>query len=63
VRGAGARRDPRRQRRLTRVEQVRRFAIVPGEWLPGGDELTPTSKLQRASIAEKYDAQMDALYS
>lgn len=37
---------------LARVEQVKRFAIVPGESLPGGDELTPTSKLKRASIRE-----------
>ena len=49
--------------RLAHVEQVKHIAIVPGEWLPGGDELTPTSKLKRASIAEKYAAQMDALYS
>jgi len=37
---------------LVRVEQVKRFAIVPAEWLPGGDELTPTSNLKRASIRE-----------
>jgi long-subunit acyl-CoA synthetase (AMP-forming) len=57
VRGAGARRDRRRQRPPRAREQVKRFAIVPGEWLPGGDELTPTSKLKRASIAAKYAAQ------
>jgi long-chain acyl-CoA synthetase len=48
---------------LARVEQVKRFAIVPDEWLPGDDELTPTSKLKREPIAEKYATQMDALYS
>ena len=40
--------------RLARVEQVKKFTIVPGDWLPGGDELTPTMKLKRRPIAEKY---------
>ncbi len=33
---------------LARVEQIKKFTIVPGDWLPGGDELTPTMKLKRA---------------
>ncbi|MBI5103397.1 MAG: long-chain fatty acid--CoA ligase [Solirubrobacterales bacterium] len=47
---------------LARVEQIKRFAIIPGDWLPGGDELTPTMKLKRRPIAEKYQATIDALY-
>ncbi len=47
---------------LSRVEQVKRFAILPQDWLPGGDELTPTMKLKRKLIAEKYAAEIDALY-
>jgi long-subunit acyl-CoA synthetase (AMP-forming) len=27
---------------LSRVEQFKKFTIVRGDWLPGGDELTPT---------------------
>jgi long-subunit acyl-CoA synthetase (AMP-forming) len=49
--------------RLSRVEQVRRFRIVRGDWLPGGDELTPTMKLKRRPIGEKYAAEIDALYA
>jgi long-chain acyl-CoA synthetase len=49
--------------RLSRVEQVKRFAILPEEWLPGGDELTPTMKLRRKPIAEKYAAEIEALYA
>ena len=49
--------------RLARVEQVRRFHIVRGDWLPAGDELTPTMKLKRRPIAEKYAAQIEALYA
>jgi long-subunit acyl-CoA synthetase (AMP-forming) len=40
--------------RLARVEQIKRFTIVRGDWLPGGDELTPTIKLKRKPIAAKY---------
>ena len=48
---------------LSRVEQIKRFAILPDEWLPGGDELTPTAKLKRKPIAAKYATQIEALYS
>ena len=48
---------------LARVEQIKKFTIVEGDWLPGGDELTPTMKLKRRPIAEKYAAQIDAMYS
>jgi long-subunit acyl-CoA synthetase (AMP-forming) len=49
--------------KLARVEQIKRFAIVEGDWLPSGDELTPTMKLKRKPIAQKYAAQIDAMYS
>jgi long-subunit acyl-CoA synthetase (AMP-forming) len=47
---------------LARVEQVKRFVILPADWEPGGDELTPTMKLKRKPIAEKYASQIDSLY-
>ena len=48
---------------LSRVEQVKRHALLAEEWQPGGDELTPTMKLRRKPIAEKYAAEIDALYA
>jgi long-subunit acyl-CoA synthetase (AMP-forming) len=48
---------------LARVEQVKKFTIVPGDWLPGGDELTPTMKLKRRPIHEKYTADIEAMYA
>jgi long-subunit acyl-CoA synthetase (AMP-forming) len=48
--------------RLARVEQIKKFMIVRGDWLPGGDELTPTMKLKRTPIAKKYAAAIDAMY-
>jgi long-subunit acyl-CoA synthetase (AMP-forming) len=47
---------------LSRVEQIKKFTIVPGDWLPGGDELTPTMKLKRGPIVAKYQADIDAMY-
>jgi long-chain acyl-CoA synthetase len=49
--------------RLARIEGVKKFTIVEGDWLPSGDELTPTMKLKRKPIAEKYAAQIDAMYT
>jgi long-chain acyl-CoA synthetase len=48
---------------LARVEQIKKFVIVEGDWLPGGDELTPTMKLKRKPIAEKYDGAIAGLYA
>jgi long-subunit acyl-CoA synthetase (AMP-forming) len=48
---------------LARVEQIKKFTIVEGDWLPSGDELTPTMKLKRKPIAEKYASAIDALYA
>jgi long-subunit acyl-CoA synthetase (AMP-forming) len=41
---------------------VKRFAILPSDWEPGGDELTPTMKLKRKPILEKYATEVEALY-
>jgi long-subunit acyl-CoA synthetase (AMP-forming) len=49
--------------RLARVEQIKRFAVLPMPWEPGGDELTPTMKLKRRPIGEKYAAEIEALYA
>ncbi len=47
---------------LARVEQVKRFKILPADWEPGGAELTPTMKLKRKPIIEKYADEIDSLY-
>jgi long-subunit acyl-CoA synthetase (AMP-forming) len=48
--------------RLSRVEQIKRYTVIPGEWAPGGEELTPTLKLKRRPIERKYETEIDALY-
>ena len=49
--------------KLSRVEQIKKFHIVEGDWEPGGDELTPTMKLKRKPIEQKYSEQIEELYA
>jgi long-chain acyl-CoA synthetase len=48
--------------KLARVEQIKRFTIIEGDWLPGGDELTPTMKLKRKPIDAKYKDVIEKMY-
>jgi len=49
--------------KLARVEQIKRFRVLPALWEPGGDEITLTMKLKRRPIAEKYAAEIEELYA
>jgi long-chain acyl-CoA synthetase len=49
--------------KLAKVEQIKKFELVQGDWLPGGEELTPTMKLKRKPIAAKYESAINALYA
>jgi len=49
--------------KLSRVEQIKKFEVLPSFWMPGGDELTPTLKLRRRPISEKYAAEIERLYT
>jgi long-chain acyl-CoA synthetase len=49
--------------RLSRVEQIKRFEIVPVFWQPGGDEITPTMKLKRQAVTAKYADVIESLYA
>lgn len=48
--------------KLSRVEQVKRFRVLPEFWAPGSDVLTPTLKLRRKPINERYAEEIEALY-
>ncbi|MFJ6095620.1 AMP-dependent synthetase/ligase [Williamsia muralis] len=50
-------------KRLSRVESIRSWQILPTYWLPGGEELTPTMKLKRVPIGQKYADSIESLYS
>lgn len=49
--------------KLSRVEQIKRFRVLPALWEPGGDEVTLTMKLKRRPIAEKYAEEIEGLYA
>lgn len=49
--------------KLSRVEQIKTFAVLDDSWAPGGDEVTPTMKLRRRPINERYADQIEELYA
>jgi long-chain acyl-CoA synthetase len=49
-------------RNLSHPEQIKKWKILEGGFLVG-DELTPTMKVKRKVIAEKYRAEIEALYA
>jgi long-chain acyl-CoA synthetase len=53
----------RANEQLARVEQIKRHTILPDEWPPGGEQLTPTMKLKRKPIGNRYQRQIEDLYA
>ena len=49
--------------RLARVQQVKRWRLLPVEWTAESEELTPTLKLKRRVVHAKYADVIDALYA
>ncbi|MET9963938.1 AMP-dependent synthetase/ligase [Streptomyces sp. NPDC006326] len=49
--------------RLNRTEQIKRYRLLAEEWGPESGELTPSLKLRRRIVREKYGALIDALYA
>jgi long-chain acyl-CoA synthetase len=48
--------------RVSRPEQVKKFALLPEQWTPEGGQLTPTLKLRREAIVTRYRRLLDELY-
>jgi len=45
------------------VEQIKRFLVLGEEWLPDSDLLTPTMKLKRRGVHQRYAVEIEALYA
>jgi long-subunit acyl-CoA synthetase (AMP-forming) len=48
--------------KLARVQTIKKFALIPGEFSIDGGELTPTMKIRRKVVNEKYKVEIAALY-
>jgi long-chain acyl-CoA synthetase len=49
--------------RLARVQQIKYWELLPVEWTPESEELTPTFKLKRRVVHAKYADIIDRLYA
>jgi len=47
---------------LARVQTIKKFVIIPEEFTPESGELTPTMKLKRRIINEKYAKEIESMY-
>jgi len=45
------------------AERVKKVKVLGEEWLPDSDMLTPTSKLKRRGVNERYATEIEALYA
>ncbi|MBL7970324.1 MAG: long-chain fatty acid--CoA ligase [Prolixibacteraceae bacterium] len=48
---------------LGEFEEIKRFRLVSDEWTPQSGELSPTLKLKRNYVAEKYKSVIEEIYS
>jgi long-chain acyl-CoA synthetase len=49
-------------RRLARYENIRKFTILTNDFTVEGGELTPTQKVKRPVVNQKYASEIEALY-
>jgi len=49
-------------KKFAQVEQIKKFEILPADLSQEGGELTPTLKVKRNVVADKYETQIEALY-
>jgi long-chain acyl-CoA synthetase len=50
-------------RHVSQVEAIKQFTILPVDWTAESEELTPTLKLKRRVIAEKYAREIEEMYA
>jgi long-chain acyl-CoA synthetase len=48
---------------FSHVEQVKKFALLPAEWTVDTGELTPSLKIRRKIIEQKYASEIESIYS
>ena len=48
---------------LARVEQIKKFTVLPRAFSIASGELTPTMKLKRKVISQRYESEINAMYA
>ena len=48
---------------LARVEQIKKFTVLPRAFTIAAGELTPTMKLKRKVISQRYESEINAMYA
>jgi long-chain acyl-CoA synthetase len=48
---------------VARVEQVKKWVIVPDGWTPDSGEITPSLKLKRRVVLDKYAEEIESMYA
>jgi long-chain acyl-CoA synthetase len=48
---------------VARVEQIKKWVIVPDEWTPDSGEVTPSLKLKRRVVLDRYADEIESMYA
>jgi long-chain acyl-CoA synthetase len=48
---------------VSQVEQIKKWVVVPDEWTPDSGELTPSLKLKRRVVLDKYASEIEGMYA
>jgi long-chain acyl-CoA synthetase len=48
---------------FSKIEQIKKFKLLSKEWTDSTGELTPTMKVKRKIIGERYKKEIDEIYS
>ena len=47
---------------VAKVEQIKKWIVVPDDWTPDSGELTPSLKLKRRVVLERYADDIESMY-